>query len=83
MEILLVAVIAICNIACFVIGARVGQKVQRGEEIRLPETTPIAAIRPRRESREDKMERERLDAILRNIDRYDGSTARQEDVPGR
>lgn len=83
MEILLVAVVAICNIACFAIGAKVGQRVSRGEEITLPKPEPMAAVRHRQETKEAQIERERTEAILRNIDLYDGSGAHQEDVPGR
>lgn len=81
MEILLVAVVAICNIACFAIGAKVGQTVSRGEEIKLPKIDPLAAIRHGNESEAARIERERMDTILQNIDMYDGSEAHQKDVP--
>lgn len=82
-EILLCAVFAASNILCFVYGARVGQKVSRGEEVKLPEVNPLKAVRTQQEQTEADMERSRVDTILRNIERYDGTGAGQEDVPGR
>lgn len=80
MEILMVAVIAVSNIACFVIGAKIGQKVAKGEPISVKPELPIAA-RHGRESDEERWQRERMETILKNIDLYDGSEAHQEDVP--
>lgn len=80
MEILMVAVIAASNIACFVIGAKIGQKSAKGEEISvIPE--PLAAAKHSRESKEAQLKRERMEAILKNIDIYDGSAAHQQDIP--
>lgn len=81
MEILLVAVIALGNIACFIVGAKVSQQAHRGEEIKLPKVSVTGAIRHRRENKETELERERIDTILRNIDQYDGSENCQVDVP--
>ena len=35
MEILLIAVVATANILCFLVGAKVGQMVQKGEKIEI------------------------------------------------
>lgn len=82
MEIILVAVTALSSIACFVVGAKVGQKVTKGEDIKLP-VQPKDTVRHEHDSKEAQIERERMDTILRNIDQYDGSAAHQEDVPRR
>jgi hypothetical protein len=79
---LLYAVLAASNIACFIIGAKVGQTVIKGEEVRLPEINPLQAYREKQERHEADMERSKVDTILRNIERYDGTSAGQEDVPG-
>ena len=42
---------------------------------------PLRAYRIRRAAEEAERERERMEVILRNIDRYDGTAAGQEDVP--
>lgn len=82
MEILLIAVVAAANIACFMVGAKVGQKVSRGEEVSLPTVDPLAAYRQHRDKKEAKQQQDRMETILRNIDAYDGTEANQEDVPG-
>ena len=82
MEALLLAVMGAVNIACFVIGAKVGQTVSNGEEIKTPTIiSPIEAARNREEKKLAQMEQNRIDTIMRNIERYDGTTKGQEDVP--
>ena len=81
MEVLLVAIMAVSCILCFVIGAKVGQTVSKGEDIKLPAVNPMQAHRERVAKREAEMEQERLDTIMRNIESYDGTTRGQEDVP--
>ena len=81
MEALLLAVMAASNILCFLIGAKVGQKVSKGEDIELPTINPIEAVKERREKKEAEMEQDRLDTIMRNIESYNGTSAGQEDVP--
>lgn len=81
MEVLLMAILSLSNIACFLIGAKVGQKVVKGETIETPTVNPMKAIREHREQKEAEMERDRIETILRNIDNYDGTNYGQEDVP--
>lgn len=80
MEIILLAVMAAANIACFIIGARVGQKVVKGEDIKLPTINPMEAYREREAKREAREEQDKLEAIMRNIETYDGTPRGQEDV---
>lgn len=80
MEILMVAVIAASNIACFVIGAKIGQRAANGEEIGVA-SEPLVVAKHSRESKEAQLKRERTEAILKNIDAYDGTAAYQEDIP--
>ena len=80
MEVLLMAVMAASNILCFLIGARVGQKVIKGEEVQIPTINPMEAVREHQERKEAQMEKERIDKILRNIDNYDGTPYGQEEV---
>lgn len=83
MEVLLLLVMGAVNIACFMIGARVGQKVAKGEAIELPTVNPMELVQEQREKRAAQEERNKLDTILRNIESYDGTAYGQEDVPGR
>lgn len=81
MEVLLLAVMAASNIVCFIIGAKVGQAVSKGERIETPAIDPLKAYREHEAKREAQKEQERLDTIMRNIESYDGTGNGQEDVP--
>ena len=81
MDVLLLLVMGLTNIVCFVIGAKVGQTVTRGEKIETPNLNPMEAYRRHEARKEAEREQERLDVLLENIDRYDGTSAGQKDVP--
>ncbi len=83
MEALLLLVMGLTNIACFMIGVNVRQKVDNGEEVKLPTINPVEIQREKQAKHEAEMEKNRIDTILRNIDNYDGTSYGQEDVPGR
>ena len=75
------AVFAIANIFCFIIGAKVGQKVAKGEPVELPTVNPMEIVRERKAKQKAEEELDRLDAIMRNIESYDGTSNGQRDVP--
>lgn len=79
--ILIMAITGALNIVCFFIGAKVGQMVQKGETIQTPEVNPMKLYKEHKERQEVDMEKHKLDIILRNIERYDGTGNGQEDVP--
>ena len=81
MEVLLMAVMGLTNILCFVIGAKVGQKVSKGESVELPSVNPLEAYRKHEARKEANREQDRLNAILRNIEGYDGTSTGQMEVP--
>lgn len=81
MEVLLLAVMAVSNIVCFIIGAKVGHAVSKGEEIKTPTIDPLKAYREHEAKKEAQREQERLDTIMRNIEAYDGTGNGQEEVP--
>lgn len=84
MEISLIATVGILNIVCFFIGAKIGQTVSKGKEIEAPnlsKLSPMNIYREHEEKKEAQREKEKLEVILGNIERYDGTGARQEDVP--
>ena len=81
MEALLLAVMAASNILCFLIGARVGQKVVKGEEVKLPSVNPIQAYRAQQNRREAEQEQNKIETILSNMECYDGTSNGQKDVP--
>ena len=83
-ELKMMAVIALMtflNVTCFIIGAKVGQKVVKGEKIELPKINPMQAYQERQEKKAAEEELNKLDTIMRNIERYDGTARGQEDVP--
>ena len=81
MDILTILVVGTLNVVCFLIGAKVGQKVIKGETIEIPSINPMEVIRDREGKKEDKKEQQKIEAIMRNIERYNGSSLGQEDIP--
>lgn len=81
MEVLLVLTVGAMCIGCFIVGAKVGQTVSKGEDIELPTINPMEIVRERRDKKEAEMAQDRLETIMRNIESYDGTGAGQEDVP--
>ena len=82
MEVLLIAVIAASNVLCFVVGAKVGQTVAKGEKVELPSIDPVKAIRDKKVKMEAYKEQDRIDIIWQNMENYDGTSSGQRDVPG-
>ena len=83
MDIVLVCAVGVLCISCFIIGAKVGQTVSKGDDIKLPTVDPIKAYREHEQKKAAMQEQERIETIMRNIESYDGTADRQEDVPGR
>lgn len=79
--ILLLAIQSATNIVGFVLGAKIGQKVSKGELIEVPTLNPMKAVRERWDRKQAEAEQERIDAIMRNIESYDGTSRGQTDVP--
>lgn len=80
MEALTVAVIAFVNLLSFVVGAKVGMAVKKDEEIKLPSVNPVEAVKEHINKREAKIEQDKIDKIMQNIERYDGTPNGQVDV---
>ena len=83
MEALLLLIMGATNIVCFIIGAKVGQTVSKGEDIKTPSINPVEAFRKHEAKKEAQIEQDRNETIMRNIESYDGTSKGQEDVPGR
>lgn len=80
MEVLLIAIVGVLNILCFVLGAKVGQTIVKGENIELPKINPIQTIKESKARKEVERQQDKLNTVLRNIERYDGTSRGQEDV---
>ena len=75
-----IAIIGVMNILSFTVGAKVGQRVSKGQPVEVPIPHPIKAIHEPEDKREARQEQKRIEAIMRNIARYDGTSNGQEDV---
>ena len=75
-------VLCICamQLLSFVIGAKIGQKTSKGEDIKMPSLNPMDIYQEHREKEQAKKEKDKLEAVLKNMDRYDGTDAGQEDI---
>lgn len=80
MEVLIMLVMGAVNVLCFVVGAKVGQAVSKGETVKMPSVNPLQAVREHNEKKQAEMDQDKLDTILRNIECYDGTGRGQEDV---
>ena len=69
------------NVACFVAGAKIGQKVSKGETIETPNLNPMQAIREHKDKKAAEYEQDRISTIMENIENYDGTSNHQKDVP--
>lgn len=84
MIIALAIIICLNSVICFIIGAKVGQKVVRQETI---EINPIKAVNKAIEEHKEALikdaEEEYYKALYSNIDNYTGDSIGQVDIPRR
>lgn len=76
----LIAIVGTLNIACFFIGAKVGQMVAMKKEITSPTLNPFKIIEERKEQKKADEAEERFNNIMHNIDTYDGTGNGQRKV---
>lgn len=81
MEIIYILALTVSNIVCLMIGTKLGQKVVKGEEIKLPTVNPIEVIREHKDKQEARWEQDRINTILQNLEAYDGTANGQREVP--
>ena len=80
-KLLLVVAISAMNILSFCVGARIRQKVDRGEMVKVLPPSPAQVVRQERARADDDRERERFETIWQNIEKYDGTGKNQKEVP--
>ena len=73
------AVMGAVNVLCFMIGAKVGQTVSKGEKVELP--NPAKAVREHKARQEAERVKSEYDTLMSNIDNYNGTSHNQKDVP--
>lgn len=81
MEVLAILAMGFVCVACFLAGAKLGQTVTKGEDIKLPSLNPVQAVRDHKSRREAEVELDRFNTIMQNIEKYNGTPYGQEDVP--
>lgn len=81
MEVITILAMGFVCMACFLTGAKVGQAVAKGEKVETPNLNPMQAIKEHKERKEAQKEQELLDAVLENLDNYNGSAQGQKDLP--
>ena len=79
-NILTIIALGTLNIVCFFVGAKIGQKVVKGEEIKAPEITIPTPIQDYRRKKQAEAEQNKIDTIMQNIEAYNGTSAGQKDV---
>ena len=80
MEIALVLVVGVMCCTCFFFGAKVGQTVSKGEDIKTPTINPLKAYRENEQRKEAEKEQNRIATVMQNIEAYDGTGRGQKDV---
>ena len=65
----------------FILGARIGQKIVKGEEVKIELPNPIKKIEEHKEIKEVQKELDKLEIMNQNIDNYDGTGAYQKEIP--
>ncbi len=87
MVIIIVLVSSITNVLCLFIGAKISQKIENKEDLKMhdiiPETTlnPFKLYERKKLEQEEKEELEKINIIMQNIENYDGTDNKQIDVP--
>ena len=71
----------LANMCCFLLGAIVTQKTQKGEKIKVPTINPIRTIKEFNADKETQKEIERDRIINENIDNYNGTSIGQQNIP--
>ena len=77
---LLIAVVSGMNLLCFLAGARIRQKVDRGEDLKI--VSPAEVVQQREKQKQEDREMAILEAQLQNIDIYDGTSKGQKEIRG-
>lgn len=81
MEALLLAIMGVVNILCFMIGAKVGQAVTKGEKVEMPNVNPLKAVQEHQARKEAEFQLSKIETIMSNIESYNGTEHGQKDVP--
>ena len=79
--IIICTIFGVFLILSFVIGARVGQKIVKGEEVKIDVPHPVEAIKEHLEKKDVEREQSKIEVMMENIDNYDGTDLGQKEIP--
>lgn len=80
-DIILCTIFGTFIILSYTLGLRNGQKLDKKEEIKLPNVNPIKAIDEELERHSQKKKQNMNEILNYNIDNYDGTGLGQKDIP--
>ncbi len=79
MQFIIIAfLIVISNIVCLAIGINFGQKICRGDRVKL--SGPVTYLKEKAAEKEEEQSREAIEDMIHNINVYDGTDAHQRDI---
>lgn len=78
---IIIAIVSTSNMACFYLGTKVRQDVDKGKELENPVKNPLKVWQEHREKKEADRVAKRLEIIQENLEKYDGTEAGQRDIP--
>lgn len=81
METVMILAMGFVCIACFMIGAKVGQQVSKGEKVEMPVVNPLKAAQEHQAKKEAEHQLNKIETIMSNIECYNGTEYGQKDVP--
>ena len=64
----------------YTLGLRNGQKLSNHQEVKMPNVNIPKKIKEYQQSKEEEKEQRKLNKILNNIEKYDGTSIGQEEV---
>lgn len=79
-DILNILLVSMLNIVCFFVGAKIGQKVNKGEDLCIK--GPIERIKEHNSQKEYEKIQQRIKIVEDNIDAYDGTSNNQQQIGG-
>lgn len=79
--ILFCSIFGLFIMATYTLGLRNGQKLSKKEEIQMPNINPVEIYQDSKIKKEIAKKQEQFDAVMANLEKYDGTGLNQEDIP--
>lgn len=79
--ILFCSIFGLFIMATYTLGLRNGQKLSKKEEIQMPNINPVEIYHDSKIKKEIVKKQEQFDTVMSNLEKYDGTSLNQEDIP--